>query len=129
MKSPPKNCADGPPVESLPPRSPGIRLVVVTGDNVPSKKNRHYASPDGHIRMDTKIKKRMKLLEGRILSALLSLCLAQKNVAMDLACLKQLRTRLSSLSDDSLREISEHSWNVRYVEPGFEGVEIEITPI
>lgn len=111
--------------EPVLPHSEEIRLVVITGDNVPSKKNRHYADPTGHIRMDTKIKKRMALLENRILSVLLSSCLTEKN-EMDLECLRRLRTRLSSLCDDSLKEISEHEWRVKYVDVGFEGVEIVI---
>jgi hypothetical protein len=107
-----------------------IVLKVVTGDNVPSFKNRKRSildSATGQQRTLTpkKIKERMALLQGRIESVLYSLYQTGERET-DLACRKQLRTALSGLSDDSLVEMPEFSFGVRYVEKGFEGVEITI---
>lgn len=97
-----------------------IFLRVITGDNCPSFKNRKRMG-----RTPGNIKKRMLQLENRIVSALNSLCQTPSNET-DLECQKRLRTALSGLSDDSLTEIPEFSFGVRYVEPGLEGVEITI---
>lgn len=107
-----------------------IFLRVVTGDNCPSFKNTKRAIVDsstGKHRTLTpgNIKKRMAQLENRIVSSLYSLCQTPQG-ATDSECLKRLRTALSGLSDDSLTEIPEFSFGVRYVEPGLEGVEITI---
>lgn len=70
----------------------------------------------------------MLLLENAILSALLSEYRIKENET-HLECLKRLRTALSGLCDDSIREIPSGSWNVEYVEKGSEGVLIEIETI
>lgn len=107
-----------------------IFLRVITGDNCPSFKNTKRAITDsstGKHRTLTpgNIKKRMLQLENRIVSTLFSLCQTPLGET-DLECLKQLRTALSGLSDDSLTEIPDFSFGARYVEPGLEGVEITI---
>ena len=105
-----------------------VVLKVVTGDHVPSKKNRHYQLTNGRLGIDLKVKERMNRLERAIALGLYSYVQTiEKGTAS--GCLKQLQTLLSKLSDDSVREIPEFSFGVRYVEPGFEGVEIEIEPM
>ena len=119
--------------QPLPNPSGVVTLMVVTGDHVPSFKNRKRAIMDsktGKMRTLTepRTKKRMALLESRIESALYSSC--QTGVAAtDSACLKQLRTVLFECSDDSLAEIPEFSYGVEYVQPGAEGVQIIIEQI
>jgi len=71
------------------------------------------------------IKKRMQLLEDVILSKLYSLCPTTESETHS-ECLKQLRTALSGLSDDSIREIPVGSWSVDRVPKGEEGVRITI---
>lgn len=110
-----------------------VKVVVITGDNVPSFKNSKRSILDrnsGKQRTLTpgKMKRRMQLLEDAILSALYSGSVTAGG-EMDLAWQRRLRTALSGLLDDSLKEIPEFSFGVRYVEPGQEGVEIEITPL
>lgn len=110
-----------------------VTLSVVTGDHVPSFKNRKRAILDRHSgKMRTltepKVKKRMQLLENRIVSALYSLCQTSEH-AMDLDRVKQLRTALSGLSDDSTKEIPEFSYGVQRVQSGMEGVIIYIDEI
>jgi hypothetical protein len=110
-----------------------VKLVVITGDNVPSFKNSKRSILDrnsGKQRTLTpgKMKRRMQLLEDAILSALYSGSVTAGG-EMDLAWQRRLRTALSGLLDDSLKEIPEFSFGVRYVEPGQEGVEIEIEPL
>lgn len=70
----------------------------------------------------------MTLLENRILFALYSAC-QTKEGATDSECLKQLRTALCGLSDDSLKEIPEFSFGYKYVENQLAGVEITITKL
>lgn len=106
------------------------RLVVITGDNVPSFKNSKRSILDnrtGSQRTLTpkKMKERMVRLENRIVCALFFLCRTPEG-EMDLECLKPLQTALSGLLDDSLKEVPEFSFGVRYVAPGQEGVKIEI---
>jgi hypothetical protein len=109
-----------------------VALKVITGSNVPSFKNRKRAILDkntGRMRTLTEpdIKRRMRELEAAIESALYSW--SQTGVPeTDLECRKQLRIALSGLQDDSLKEIPEFSFGVRYVEAGQEGVEITIEP-
>lgn len=110
-----------------------VFLRVITGDHVPSFKNTKRSildSKTGKQRTLTpgNIKKRMRQLENRTLSALHSLSLNPAGET-DLACQKRLRMFLSGLCDDSLTEIPESKFSVRYVEPGMEGVEIEIIPL
>lgn len=107
-----------------------IFIRVITGDHVPSFKNTKRSILDsrtGQQRTLTpgNIKKRMRQLESRILFALDSLCLTPSGET-DLECQKQLRTYLYELCDDSLTEIPDFAFSVRYVEPGLEGVEITI---
>lgn len=97
-----------------------ICLVVITGDHVPSFKNRKRC---GHT--EKKVKQRMTQLENRIVSVLYSACQTPKS-GTETECLQRFRTALSGLSDDSLKVIPESSFGVRYVEPGLEGVEITI---
>jgi hypothetical protein len=101
-------------------RETPIFLRVITGDNCPSFKNRKRMG-----RTPKAIKQRMLQLENRIVSALYSLSEMPPS-ATALEWPKQLRTALSGLSDDSLTEIPEFSFGVRFVEPGCEGVEITI---
>ena len=91
---------------------------------MPSKKNRHWANGK-HIQLDLKVKKRMALLEDAIVFALYS-CAATIVSETPSGCLKQLRTLLSGLSDDSIREIPCGSWDVERVEKGQEGLLITI---
>jgi hypothetical protein len=110
-----------------------ICIRVITGDHVPSFKNTKRSILDsntGHQRTLTpgNIKKRMVQLENRIVSALHSSCQTPGRET-DLECLKRLRIALCGLCDDSLMEIPEFSFAVKYVEPGLEGVEIEILPL
>lgn len=110
-----------------------ICLRVITGDHVPSFKNTKRSILDSRTGLQRtltpgNIKKRMRQLESRMLSALNSLCLTPGN-EMDLECQRRLRTALSGLCDDSLMEIPKFEFDTCYVEPGVEGVEIEITPL
>lgn len=109
--------------------SNAIKIVVLSGIP-PAFKNAKRAILDsntGKMRTLTPsaIKKRMDSLENGILSALYS-CVQTSGAGMDSAWLKQLRTRLSDLCDDSLAEIPEFSFGVRDVAKGQEGVEIYI---
>ena len=61
-------------------------------------------------------------------SQLYSACQTTGDVTQQ-ECLKQLRTFLSGLSDDSLREIPEGSWKVERVPKGQEGAVITITQL
>lgn len=75
------------------------------------------------------IKKRMDVLENAILSALYSSCLTEGG-EMHLECLKQLRTALCDLLDDSCAVIPQGSWGVEYAElPELEGLIILIEEI
>lgn len=105
-------------------------LRVVTGDNVCSFKNSKRSILDNRTGLQRTLtpkatKLRMNQLESAIVSALYSSC-QMPGGETDLECLRQLRTVLSGLLDDSLKEIPEFSFGVRYVEPGAEGVEITI---
>lgn len=105
------------------------RLLVQSG-TVPSHKNSKFAttsqrSGKPEIFGNPEVRQRMKVLEGAIVSALYSSS-PTTGGATGSAWLKQLRTALSGLCDDSLREIPESSFGVEYVETGSEGVKIEI---
>lgn len=99
--------------------------IEVTGQQVACFKNTKKSSRSGFIYTPKKIKGRMLLLENAILSALYSEYRIKENET-HLECLKRLRTALSGLCDDSIREIPSGSWDVEYVEKGNEGVLIGI---
>lgn len=112
---------------------PPISLDVVTGEAIPSFKNTKRSILDKNTGLQRtltpgKIKRQMQRLENAILSALYS---ESQTIggATDLECLRQLRTALSGLSDDSLREIPEFSFGIQYVAKGNEGVLITISEI
>lgn len=108
----------------------GLRLVVHTREAIPSFKNRKRAipTPSGKYRTLTEpsVKLRMVELEDGILSALYSSCQTESGET-DLECLKQLRTALCGLSDDSLNQVPEASFGVEYSSQP--GVIIEIKPL
>lgn len=93
--------------------------------HIPSKKNRHYAGVGHHVLMDKSIKRRMLALERAIEFALYFACQTGES-GTDSECLKQLRTHLSLLCDDSVREIPSHRWDVEWVAKGEEGADILI---
>lgn len=96
--------------------------------HIPSKKNHHFPGNGGRILIDKPVKARMLALENAILSELYSASQIIGNET-HLECLKRLRTLLSGLSDDSIREIPEGSWATHHDIKGCEGVIIEITQI
>jgi len=106
--------------------------VLVTGiGHTPSFKNHKRAIKDsksGKLRTltDPDVAKRVERLENAILSALYS---ESQIIGSEThsECWRRLRTLLSGLSDDSIREIPAGSWDVEYVPQGQEGVIIEIT--
>lgn len=106
-----------------------LTLEIVLGQAVPSFKNskRIRVAKNGkpiHF-TEKSVKHRMQALEDSIGFALYSECHRDSD-ATGSACLRQLQTALSGLSDDSLNQISEFSFGVEYVKPGMEGVRIEI---
>lgn len=105
-----------------------LRLEVKGIGHCPSKKNYHFPSSNGGLLIDPAIKQRMAMLEAAILCALYS---EYQIVGSEThsECWKRLRTLLSGLCDDSIREIPTGSWDVEYVPKGQEGILIEITPI
>lgn len=111
----------------------GVILKVITGDHIPSFKNTKRSGLNSatgkHLSYTPKqIKQRMAQLENRIVSVLFSWS-PTLSAATDSGCQRQLRTVLSGLCDDSIKQIPESSFGVRYVEPGLEGVEIIIEEI
>lgn len=104
-----------------------VCLEIPLGQHVPSKKNRHWSNGK-RVHMDVKIKERMRRLESAIESALYS-CAATIESGTHSECLKQLRMLLSSLCDDSIREIPSGSWDVEKVPKGKEGLRITIERI
>jgi hypothetical protein len=105
--------------------------VEIRGMHIPSFKNHKRAIIDkktSHARTltDPKIAKRVQRLEDAILSALYS---ESQIIGSEThsECWKRLRTLLSGLCDDSIREVPAGSWDVLYVQPGQEGVDITIT--
>jgi hypothetical protein len=93
--------------------------------HIPSKKNAHYPLTNGGLGIDKSVRERMKYLEYAIESALYSLCQTTES-GMRSECLKQLRTRLSGLLDDSIREIPSGAWATVKVPKGEEGLDIII---
>jgi hypothetical protein len=105
----------------------GLVLEIVCG-HVPSFKNHKHSSRSGFVYTDPKIKRRMAILENSILCGLYSS--SQTNGSETPSeCWKRLRTLLSGLCDDSIREIPCGSWGVEYVSKGSEGVRITIERI
>ncbi len=131
----PKTCHDGQKM-NWPHSGNGRRDVILLEikgvGHIPSFKNRKRAIMDrstGKMRTLTEpsVKKRMENLESAIVCELFSVSQTIEN-ATPSECLKPLRTLLCGLSDDSIREIPCGSWDVKYVQPGEEGVTIEIEP-
>ena len=114
-------------------KSGTIKLVVLTGDNVPSFKNSKRSILDKNTGLQRtltpkKMKERMDWLEQRIVSALLSSSRTGEGET-GLAWRRRLLTVSLGLCDDSLKVVPEFSFGVRYVERGQEGVEITIEQI
>jgi hypothetical protein len=106
--------------------------IKVPGE-IPSFKNRKTAildSASGKMRTLTQksVKERMDRMESAIVSQLYSISHPTES-ATPLECLKQLRTFLSGLSDDSIREIPCGSWDVQRCKKGEEGATIIIEEI
>lgn len=106
-----------------------LTLRITGLGHIPSKKNYHYPLEGGGLGIDKEVKQRMDRIENAILFALYSKCQTTGSETPS-ECLKQLRTHLSGLSDDSIREIPSGAWDVEYVEKGQEGcvIEIELLP-
>lgn len=110
-----------------------LRLVIRSGQ-VPSFKNRKIAVKDNNHPGKQKnitapeIKERMMRLENAIVCELFSWCQTNENGTPS-ECSKRLRTFLSGLLDDSIREIPCGEWDVEYVAKGQEGFLVEITQI
>ena len=102
-----------------------IAHIAVRGFHIPSFKNHKHSNRQGHVYCDSRVKGLMTQLESGILSALYSSSPTNESVT-DSVCLKPLRTALSGLSDDSLREIPEAAFSHQVVPKGQEGVVIEI---
>lgn len=99
----------------------------------PSFKNRKRAILDSKTNKmrtltEPEVKQRMQELEDAIAFALFSACQTGANET-HLGCSKRLRTALSGLFDDSVREIPCGSWDTFLVDPEFEGIEITIEEI
>ena len=108
---------------------PSSVVLVISGlGHCPSKKNRHFPLTNGALGIDKSVRDRMKALENAILSALYSECQIVGNETHS-ECWKRLRTLLSGLSDDSIREIPTGSWAVEHVANGQEGMQITIQEI
>lgn len=116
------------------PQSPGTVVLTIRGvGHIPSFKNAKRAILDkntGRMRTLTqgKIKKRMDALEDAIVFALFS-WFQTSGDATQRACWKPSLTHSFGPSDDSILEIPCGEWDVRYVAPGEEGVEITIQEI
>lgn len=108
--------------------------IKLTGlGHCPSFKNRKRTRVDRktlkpHNFTDPKHKKRMDALEDAITLALFSWYpIDVKETRSE--CLKQLRTLLSGLCDDSIQEIPCGTWATEHVKPGEEGLRIRITKL
>lgn len=111
----------------------GSVTLTVTGATVPCFKNRkriakNKRSGKSFLRTREDIKERMQHLENAILSELYS---ESQIVGSEThsECWKRLRTALSELCDDSIREIPCGSWDVEFVPKGSEGVTLVITEL
>lgn len=102
-----------------------VVLEVVTGENLCSFKNRKRVTKRGGLITDPDVKRRQDRLEAHIL---LSFYFASPTGEheTDLDSLRALRTLLSGLCDDSLKQIPEFSFAVEYVKPEDAGVQITI---
>lgn len=107
---------------------PFVAKLLVRGLSVPSFKNHKHSNRNGHVYTDPKVKARMESLENAMLCELYSASQITGNETHS-ECWKRLRTALSGLCDDSVREIPEGSWTVEHVPPNEEGVEIIITEL
>jgi hypothetical protein len=102
-----------------------VARILVKGMHIPSFKNHKHSNRQGRVYTDPRVKKLMSRLESSILSVLYSESRISANET-DSECWKRLRTALSGLSDDSLREIPECSFTTKRVTRGEEGVDIYI---
>ena len=107
--------------------------LIVPGPTPPSFKNRKMAVRDqtnGKLKTISPpaVKERRMSLENAILSELYSESQIIGNETHS-ECWKRLRTVLSGLCDDSIREIPCGSWDVEYVSKHREGIEIVISLI
>lgn len=110
-----------------------VTLKVTGLGHIPSFKNRKMAVRDhtnGKLKTVSppEVKLRMERLENAIVSALYSESQIVGNETHS-ECWKRLRTVLSGLCDDSIKEIPCGSWDVEYVDAGEEGIVIEIEEI
>lgn len=105
-----------------------VKLTVMNQGHCPSFKNHKHSGANGFVYCDPRVKKRVQSIENAMLSELYS---ESQIVGSEThsECWKRLRTVLSGLSDDSIREIPEGSWAVEFVPPGDEGLEITIEPL
>lgn len=105
-----------------------IARLHINGFHIPSFKNCKHTNKHGHVYTETRVKKIMEQLESGILSELYSeFQMVEPETASE--CWKRLRTALSGLSDDSLKEIPNASFSTEVVPKGQEGVMIEIYEI
>lgn len=110
-----------------------VTVLIVGLGHIPSFKNHKRAIKSretGKLRTltDPEIAKRVERLENAILSALYSGSQIRGSETHS-ECWKRLRTLLSGLCDDSIREVPSGSWDVQFVPAGQEGVEITITKL
>lgn len=105
-----------------------IVSIRAKGFHIPSFKNHKHSNRHGFVYTDRRVKKLMQDLESSILSGLYSTSQTTANET-DSGCWKQLRTALSGLCDDSVREIPECSFSTKECDKGQEGVTIEIYEI
>jgi len=113
--------------------SQSVRLVVITGDNCPSFKNRKRSildSATGKQRTLTpkKIKERMEQITNGLLSALLSECQTIEGATL-MGCSRLSWIASKIPADDSLQWIPEIHLACERVEKGKEGFEILIKEI
>ena len=121
-----------PPIQNSVAYGP-IKFVIKGIGHTPSFKNkkiavRHRTNGKQMQITEPKTKNRMRALEDAIVLALYSLS-QTTGPGTPTECLKQLRTALSGLCDDSIKQIPSGSWDVRYVPVGEEGLEITIQEI
>lgn len=106
-----------------------LSLSITGIGPIPSFKNNKsiFKKQDGtpFIATNPDLKKRMERLENAIVFALYSSS-PTGGGATDGEWLKQLRTLLSGLSDDSLKEMPHGEYDYEIVPKGEEGVRIEI---
>lgn len=123
-------CPDGPLTNSAPTKQSAPLKLLIKGPLPPSFKNNKRSILDRNTGLQRTLtpketKQRMDILENGIVFALYSLS-RTIGAGTHSGCLKQLRTALCELSDDSIREVPAGDWDVRYVPKGEEGLEITI---